>query len=53
VKQKGADFLVTEVGCGLAGYEPDEIAPLFREASALHNVSLPAKFWAELGGPPQ
>lgn len=46
-------FLVTEVGCGLAGYEPDEIAPLFREASALHNVSLPAKFWAELGGAPQ
>lgn len=46
-------FLVTEVGCGLAGYEPEEIAPLFREASALPNVSLPAKFWAALGDAPQ
>ncbi len=35
-------FLVTEIGCGLAGYTPREIAPFFRERQA--NVLLPARF---------
>ena len=34
-------FLVTAVGCGIAGYTPGEVAPLFREATALANVYLP------------
>lgn len=38
-------FLVTPVGCGIAGFDPKEIAPLFREAIALDNVYLPKSFW--------
>lgn len=38
-------FLVTEIGCGLAGYKPDDIAPMFLEASQLQNVKLPKSFW--------
>ena len=37
-------FLVTEIGCGLAGYSPDEVAPLFVSANLPHNVALPASF---------
>ena len=37
-------FLVTEIGCGLAQFKIEEIAPLFREAKKLKNVSLPQKF---------
>lgn len=43
-------FLVTEIGCGLAGYTPAEIAPLFRRAVDLPNVWLPARFWDVLRG---
>lgn len=39
------DFLVTRIGCGIAGFKPMEIAPLFKEATRLHNVWLPAEFW--------
>ena len=42
-------FYVTEIGCGLAGYTPNEIAPLFRGAMNLENVWLPEKFWKVLG----
>ena len=38
-------FLVTPVGCGIAGWKDSEIAPLFREASRLPNVTLPERFW--------
>ena len=38
-------FLVTAVGCGIAGYTPQEIAPLFADASSLPNVCLPESFW--------
>jgi hypothetical protein len=38
-------FLVTPIGCGLAGYKPEDIAPLFQEASELPNVYLPESFW--------
>lgn len=44
----GLHFLVTPIGCGIAGFNPKEIAPLFREATALENVSLPDSFWREL-----
>ena len=40
-------FLVTEVGCGIAGYTPDEVAGFFRGAP--DNVVLPASFVALLG----
>lgn len=42
------DFLVTRIGCGIAGFTPDEIAPLFKEATHMHNVWLPADFWKVL-----
>jgi hypothetical protein len=45
-------FLVTPIGCGLAGYHPKDISPLFREAAKLENVWLPESFWAIIGGSP-
>ena len=41
-------FLVTRIGCGIAGFSPDEIAPLFAEAAAVENISLPDDFWEEI-----
>ena len=41
-------FLVTEIGCGLAGYKPKDIAPLFKDAESVENIYLPAKFWHKL-----
>lgn len=41
----GYIFLVTKIGCGLAGYSPEDIAPLFAGARRLHNVHLPKEFW--------
>lgn len=38
-------FLVTAVGCGIAGYTPREVGPLFEAATALENVYLPQVFW--------
>ena len=38
-------FLVTAIGCGIAGYTPAEVAPLFKEATSLENVYLPQMFW--------
>lgn len=35
-------FELTPIGCGLAGYAPAEIAPMFRDAPA--NVVLPPEF---------
>jgi hypothetical protein len=37
-------FLVTRIGCGIAGFEDSEIAPLFRESLTLQNVVLPKSF---------
>ena len=41
-------FLVTRIGCGIAGFSPDEIAPLFVEAASVENISLPKDFWEEM-----
>lgn len=41
-------FFVTPVGCGIAGYTPEEIAPLFHDAAHLENVFLPVSFWKVL-----
>lgn len=35
-------FYVTEIGCGIAGYSPEEVAPLF--AGVPENVVLPEAF---------
>lgn len=37
-------FLVTEIGCGLAGYNPCDIAPLFKNANNIENIILPKSF---------
>jgi RNA polymerase sigma factor (sigma-70 family) len=38
-------FLVTQIGCGIAGFSPEDIAPLFRNAVNVENVYLPSSFW--------
>ena len=43
-------FLVTEVGCGLAGHKPKDIAHLFKKASDIDNIYLPISFWREING---
>ena len=37
-------FLVTPIGCGIAGYTAQEIAPFFADAKDLPNVYLPESF---------
>ena len=37
-------FLVTLIGCGIAGFTPEEIAPLFKEAIEIENIILPKEF---------
>ena len=41
-------FWVTRIGCGIAGFRDDEIAPLFAAAADLENVALPESFRAIL-----
>ena len=38
-------FLVTPIGCGIAGFEAEDIAPLFESAKRMKNISLPESFW--------
>lgn len=38
-------FLVTAIGCGIAGFTPKDIAPLFKEAVNIDNITLPKSFW--------
>lgn len=38
-------FYVTRVGCGIAGFRDEDIAPLFREALSLSNIVLPRTFF--------
>src|SRR5690554_7690062 len=38
-------FLVTRVGCGIAGFHDNDIAPLFDGAKNVSNISLPESFW--------
>ena len=42
-------FRVTRIGCGIAGFTNEEIAPLFKAAVAMENVSLP-NGWREIIG---
>ena len=34
-------FLVTRIGCGIAGFTDEDIAPLFAEAQGVDNIVLP------------
>lgn len=40
-------FLVTRIGCGIAGFRDEEIAPLFKDAIDVENVILPRSFVEE------
>lgn len=37
-------FYVTRIGCGIAGFSPDEIAPLFKNALGKPHIVLPRDF---------
>ncbi len=37
-------FLVTEIGCGIAGFTVGEMAPLFKDAMDEENIYLPQRF---------
>ena len=37
-------FLVTRIGCGIAGFRDEEIAPLFTDAINVENIILPKEF---------
>lgn len=39
-------FLVTKIGCGIAGFSTEEIAPLFAKAIDVDNIILPVEFVA-------
>ena len=43
-------FYVTRIGCGIAGFQDSEIAPLFRGAIGIENIALPQSFMDVLGG---
>ena len=38
-------FLVTRIGCGIAGFKDEEIAPLFQDALKVGNIYLPKEFY--------
>lgn len=38
-------FLVTRIGCGIAAFTPEQIAPLFDRALDMYNVVLPRDFY--------
>jgi hypothetical protein len=37
-------FYVTQIGCGIAGFNVEEIAPLFQDAMRIENIILPKVF---------
>ena len=45
IVNKDFRFYVTKIGCGLAGYIPEQIAPMFKTASNINNIYLPSEFW--------
>ena len=40
----GLTFLVTRIGCGIAGFRDEQIAPLFADAINVENIILPMSF---------
>lgn len=43
-EQSRLTFLVTRIGCGIAGFRDEEIAPLFTDAIEVDNIILPKEF---------
>ena len=43
-RRQDLTFLVTPVGCGLAGFTVEQIAPWFAEARCAKNIVLPPEF---------
>lgn len=41
-------FLVTRIGCGIAGFRDEGIAPLFTDAIDVENIILPKEFVANI-----
>ncbi|MBR6490252.1 MAG: DUF1810 family protein [Muribaculaceae bacterium] len=44
-------FLVTKIGCGIAGHTEREVAHLFEICREVDNITLPVSFWNIIGGP--
>lgn len=44
IKRPNLIFMVTPIGCGLAGYSPEDIAPMFKPCLYMKNVRLPKEF---------
>lgn len=44
LSNKEYTFLVTRIGCGIAGFSANEIAPLFAKAIEIENILLPEDF---------
>ena len=44
-KNQHLTFLVSKIGCGLTGYSPEDIAPLFEDALLYPNIVLPEEFF--------
>ena len=42
--RKDLTFLVTRIGCGIAGFRDEEIAPLFAAAHEVENIVLPPRW---------
>lgn len=45
MRHQDLKFLVTRIGCGIAGFKDEEIAPLFRKAVNINNIYLPKEFY--------
>ncbi len=41
-------FLVTRIGCGIAGFTDKEMAPLFKGAIEIENIYLPESFYSNI-----
>lgn len=44
-------FLVTRIGCGIAGFKDEQIAPLFQKALSVFNIYLPKEFYEIIVAP--
>lgn len=47
-QHKESFFYVTRIGCGIAGFRDEEIAPLFAKAIDVQNIALPETFVSHL-----
>jgi O-acetyl-ADP-ribose deacetylase (regulator of RNase III) len=47
LQKANSKFLVTEIGCGIAGFTVEQIAPLFNKAidEKIKNIFSPASFY--------